>query len=472
MQRGRGVAVDKNRTEFDRWASLSSAPASVENDNAPGARDLRECPRIGQSLSLSTKHHPRVARTVGGGGYRDEANAVMTGHPVFWLLVAAVVAPLLGEIPLGFRVPVVVLEVLLGILIGPHVLGLVRLEGFLATMFTFGMAASLFTAGMELDFARIRGRPLSLAVRGWVVSLGLGLAATALLHATPLVHAPLMATLALATTALGTLLPVFRDTGRLDTPFGRLFVAAGTVGELLPIIAMSLMLSQQYSSWLEFGFLLAFVAVVLVAAWLGISARPPRVVELLSRTLHTSTQLPVRISLLMLAGFFVLSEDFGFESILGAFAAGMVVGLATRGAEGKPFREKIDAVLFGWFIPFFFVGTGIKFDLPGLTRDLPTMLLVPTFLFLFLLVRGAPVLLYRKDLSPNERLPFALFSAVASLSLVVVITEIEVRGRGMSTDIAAALVGAGVLSLLLFPTVGGVLLSRSAHPAPSVDSKV
>ena len=390
----------------------------------------------------------------------------MVGHPVLWLLVAAVVGPLLGEIPLGFRIPVVVLEVILGILIGPQALGLVRFDGFVATMFTFGMAASLFSAGMELDFARIRGRPLSLAVGGWTISLVLGLAVTGLLHATPLVHAPLMVALALATTALGTLLPVFRDGGQLDTPFGQLFVAAGTVGEVGPIIAMALVLSQRYSSWLEFSFLLVFVAVVLSAAAVGMRARPPRVVALLSRTMHASSQLPVRLALLMLGAFFVLSEEFGFESILGAFAAGMIVGLATRGAEGTSFREKIDAVLFGWFMPFFFVGTGIKFDLKALTRDVTTVLLVPTFLLLFLLVRGSPVLLYRRELSRTERLPFALFTAVASLSLVVVITEIGVRGGRMSPDIAAALVGAAVLAVLLFPTVAGVLLSNAARRAP------
>ena len=94
---------------------------------------------------------------------------MLTGHPVFWLLVAAVAAPLLAEIPLGFCVPVVVLEVLLGIAIGPHGLELVAFDGFIAIMFVFGMAATLFMAGMELDFGKIRGRPLSLAIRGWLL---------------------------------------------------------------------------------------------------------------------------------------------------------------------------------------------------------------------------------------------------------------------------------------------------------------
>ena len=190
--------------------------------------------------------------------------------------------------------------------------------------------------------------------------------------------------------------------------------------------------------------------------------------------MHKSSQLPVRVSLLLAGGLFVLAEELGFESIFGAFMAGMIVGLATRGESGAPLRAKIDAVFFGWFFPFFFVGTGIKFDLPALTRDLTTMILVPTFLLLFLLVRGVPVVLYRKDLALPERVPFVLASAVASLSIVVVITEIGVRSRTMNPDIAAALVGAALLSVMLFPTIAGVLLSRATaqrpEPAPSPSS--
>jgi Kef-type K+ transport system membrane component KefB len=143
----------------------------------------------------------------------------------------------------------------------------------------------------------------------------------------------------------------------------------------------------------------------------------------------------------------------------------MIVGQATRGTEAKPLRDKIDAVAFGWFYPFFFVGTGIKFDVAALGADLATMLLVPAFLFLFLLVRGVPSpLLYRRDIQTAQRLPFALSSAVPSLSIIVVITEIGLHAKTMNHDIAAAMVGAALLSVLLFPTITGVLLPRRADP--------
>jgi len=392
---------------------------------------------------------------------------MLVGHPVFWILAAAVLAPLLAEIPLSFKVPVVVLEVLLGIVIGPHVLNLVQFDGFVVTMFGIGMATTLLMAGMDLDFSEIKGRPLILAVGGWIVSVLLGVTVVGLLHAIPRVHAPLMVTLAMCTTGLGVLIPIFRDSDQLRTAFGRFVLASGTVGEVGPIVAMSLLLSQHYSTWQEGGFLLAFLAIVAIAIAVGVSARPPKILAMLNRHMHKSTQLPLRIAMLMLAALLLLADKFGFDSIFGAFAGGMILGQATRGEGGKALREKMETISFGWFYPFFFVGTGIKFDIAALGQDLTTMLLVPTFTVFFLLVRGAPVLLYSGHIDAAQRLPFALSSAVPSLSIIVVITEIGVRAKSMNPDIAAALIGAALLSVLLFPTIASSLLSRSAVRAPN-----
>ncbi|MDM0113677.1 cation:proton antiporter [Variovorax sp. J22R133] len=395
----------------------------------------------------------------------------MSHLPVFWVIVASVVAPLLGEIPLGFAVPVVVLEVLLGIVIGPHVLGLAHFDGFIATMFTFGMATTLFMAGIELDFGSIKGRPLSLAIGGWVLSVVLGVVLVALMHSVPSVNAPLMVALALCTTGLGVLVPIFRDGGQLDTPFGRFAMAAGTLGELAPIVAMSLLLSRQYSGLQEAGFMLIFLCIIVAATIVGIRARPPKLLAMFGRHMHRSTQMPVRVSLLILAALLLIASKFGFESIIGAFAAGMVLGQATRGPAGAHLREKIETVSFAWFYPFFFVGTGIKFDIAALGRDGTAMLLVPAFAVLFLIVRGAPALLYRGQLDRGHMLPFALSCAVPSLSIIVVITEIGTRAGTMTSDVAAALIGAALLCVLLFPTIAGALLAQRSRGDQTVDQR-
>ena len=195
-------------------------------------------------------------------------------------------------------------------------------------------------AGMDLDFSEIKGRPLMLAAGGWGISVALGLVVVGIFNLVPAVHAPMMVTLALCTTGLGTLIPIFRDGGQLGTKFGRVMVAAGTIGEVGPIVAMSLLLSQRYSTWQEVGFFVLFLVIVGVVAAVGAGARPPRVLAFLSRQMHASSQLPVRIALLVLAALFVLAEEFGFESIFGAFAAGMIMGVATRGEDGKTMRGR------------------------------------------------------------------------------------------------------------------------------------
>ena len=318
---------------------------------------------------------------------------------------------------------------------------------------------------MELDLERVRGRPLTLAIRGWVLSLVLGLVVAAFLYVLPIVHSPMMVGLALSTTALGTLLPILRDAGQLETEFGRLVLAAGAVGEFGPVVMVSLVLTGQYSEWLKIGLMLTFVAIAFGAARIALGTRPPRVIDLLTRTMESSSQLPVRVSLLLLAAFVVLSENFGFELIPGAFAAGMVVGLASTGEAGKALRHKVEAVCFGFLVPFFFVTSGIKFDLATLLHSAQAMLLLPGFLILLFVVRGVPVFLYSHDLAKGQRLPFALYSATA-LPLLVAISAIGVQTGRMHSEIAAALVGAGMLSVLLFPTFAGVLLSRIALSAP------
>ena len=402
---------------------------------------------------------------------RSRSADLLEHHPIFVIFVAAVAAPLLAQTRAGSRVPVVVLEVLLGILIGPHVLHLVSEDAFLSIMRSVGMVAVLFMAGMEIDFGSIRGRPLSLAMRGWVLSLVLAALAVAVLHVIPDVQAPMMVVIALTTTGLGTLLPILRDGGQLDAPLGRMLLAAGTIGEVGPIVAVSLALSTRYSSWQEFLFLLVFLSLVGLAAAVGVGARPPKVLSLFTRTMHASTQLPVRVALLILATLVTIANTFGFEAVFGAFAAGMIVGLATRGEDGEPFRVKIDAVCFGWFAPFFYVGTGVAFDIVALVRDATTMLLLPSFVILLLVVRGLPVYLYRRCLARTDRMPFALCSGVASLGLVVVIAHVGVESKHMNPDIAQALIGAAMLSLLIFPTLARVLLARAANSGTATSAE-
>ena len=194
-------------------------------------------------------------------------------------MAIAVAAPLLAEIPIGVRLPVVILEMVLGIIIGPQVLGLAKAEGLLAWVGTLGLSALFFSAGMELDLDRVRGRPLSLAVRGWLLSFALGLVAAGILHTVSFIHAPMMLALALCTTAMGTILPILRDAGELETGFGRLILAAGAMGEFGPVVVMSLALTGQHPAWQEVALMLSIVALTFLTAFAALEPTTKRLVH-------------------------------------------------------------------------------------------------------------------------------------------------------------------------------------------------
>ena len=387
------------------------------------------------------------------------------------LLVIAVIAaaaPLVAGIPRTVRVPVVVVEILAGILVGPHMLDLVSTGEVVTFLSATGLAFLFFLAGMEIDFLAIRGKPAMLGLWGWIISLGLGLAIAGVLQATGFVLSTLLIGVALSTTAIGTLMPILRDAGELDTPLGPFTLAAGVAGEFGPILAISLLLSKAEGPGVNAMLLIAFAVVTVGLGVLALRARPGRVVSTIERTMDSSGPFAVRLAILILMGLLYLTSRFGLDVVLGAFAAGIVVGLVTKSEAAEPVRVKLEGIGFGFLIPIFFVVSGVTLDLPALFSSVSSVMRLPVFLALFLVVRGAPVwLLYRKAIPRADRWPLALTSATA-LPLVVAVTQIGLAEGRMRPDNAAALVGAGMVSVLLFPLLA--LQLRGRRVVPNLDA--
>lgn len=381
----------------------------------------------------------------------------MTDTTSFLLvLIAASVAPMLSagisRLHPQMLVPVVVFELLLGVVIGPDVLALAELSDILTFFGQLGLGFLFFFAGYELDFDRIRGAPLRLAALGWLITLALAYALAGALAAAGVVLSGLLVGSAMTTTALGTLLPILRDAGQLETNLGRYVLGAGAVGELGPILIVTVLLGSTTEPGTQLLLLAAFVVLAVLAGLFSLRAvgRSRRFIE---SHMETSSQLPVRLTVLMVFGLVVIAADLGLDVILGAFAAGMIMRLLLRGQDVGRFESKLDAVGFGLLIPFFFVTSGMALDVSALVASPRALLELPIFLGLFLLVRGLPaLLLYRRLLEPAERRALALFSAT-QLPLVVAITAIGVEGGHMRASTAAALVGAGVLSVLIYPSL-------------------
>ena len=376
------------------------------------------------------------------------------------IATAAVLAPVIADLLRRFRIPSVVIEIGLGILIGQQALGWAEVGDVVKGLSELGLAFLMFLAGFEIDLQRIKGSPLVKACLGWLLSLAIAFSLALFLVSTGFALNSLVIGLVLTTTALGTLLPMLRDADILTTPFGGFMLAIGTVGEFGPIVAIAILLTGDNP--LGTGVLLVvFVAVAVVAALLAVRPQPPKLVALLRKNLHSSTQLPVRVSVLLIIVLVWLASELGLDVLLGAFAAGVVVRLLSHGEDGEVVRVKLEAIGFGFLVPIFFIVSGMQFDVDALLSSPTTLLRLPLFLLLFLVVRGVPaLLLYRRSL-PHDQLPPLAFLSATGLPLIVVITGIGVDTGRMLPENAAALVGAGMLSVLIYPLIGFAQLRRA-----------
>ena len=376
------------------------------------------------------------------------------------VVVAAVAAITVAAVPKRFAPPVVVLELVLGIAIGPEVLGFAERDDFIDFFANLGLGMLFFFAGYEIDFDRIKGKPMTLGALGWLVSVALAYGIGGALAAAGVVVSFLYTGSAMATTAIGTLIPILRDNGELKTRFGTYLLAAGGAAEFGPILLVTLVLSTT-NPLHEAVILLGFVALALGLAiasvryaWRGWPA--------LERTLEASSQLAVRVTVVLIFGLVLLAGELGLDILLGGFVAGMITRLALKGQELAVFESKLTAIGFGFFVPFFFVASGIDFDLAALgSAEAVAKLLL--FFALFLVVRGAPaMLLYRGVFAARDRAALAFYSAT-ELPLVVAITTIAIDQGHMKSSTAAGLVGAAMLSTLIYPFIA-MALRQGPHP--------
>jgi Kef-type K+ transport system membrane component KefB len=367
----------------------------------------------------------------------------------------AVAAPFASAFLARLLVPQVVVLIAGGVLIGPAVAGLARPES-VELVANVGLGFLFLLAGYELELDHFRERSGRLAVAGWLVSAAISVAVTGLLAAAGLVDAFVPVAIALTTTALGTLLPILRDNDMLDGPLGRFIMPAGAVGEFLPIAGIAIFLGSQ-GRLVGLISLFAMCAIALALAWLPRLVRLDRIGAISRKGEHETSQITLRLTIMLLLALLVLASDVGLDVVLGAFLAGVVLRRWAPGDVGA-LEDKLDAVGYGFFIPVFFVSSGMALDLASI-RDAPLRLVA--FFLLLLAVRGLPALvLYRHDLAMRQRIQMTLLTAT-SLPLLVALASVGLDTGHMLPENAAALIGAGVLSVMVFPGLA-VALDRTA----------
>jgi Kef-type K+ transport system membrane component KefB len=383
------------------------------------------------------------------------------------VLAVAFAAPfLLGLFP-RLRLPSVVLEIVAGIVIGPSVLGIVEVDDVIEVVALIGLGFVLFLAGLEIEFEKLRGQVLRLTALGFVLSFGIAVVVGFGLSAGGLVETPLLVAIILCATSLGVIVPVLKDSGEISSPFGQLIVAAASIADFGAIILLTLFFSGEGgvgSTLLLLGALLV-LAVVVFAVVRG-AEHSMRIRGDLLRLQDTTAQIRVRAALVLFVGFAAVAEELGFEVILGTFIAGAIISLLDRDEvmSHPDFRRKLEAIGFGFFIPVFFVTSGVRFDLEALVAEASNLAMVPIFLAALLVVRGVPALLYRRLLDARRTAVAGVLQAT-SLPFIVAASAIGLELGLLDAAESAALIGAGLVSVLVFPVVGLGLLRAGNEPA-------
>ncbi|MEP6476595.1 MAG: cation:proton antiporter, partial [Actinomycetota bacterium] len=315
---------------------------------------------------------------------------------------------------------------------------------------------------------RLRGRLLRVAATGFVLSLGIALLLSFALDAAGLVETPLIVAVIVSSTGLGVVIAVLKDSGQISSEFGQLLIVGASLADFGAIVLLTLLFSRDASSPGARALLLGGFALLAVVAGLAIAGagRWSRLNRALTSLQDTTAQIRVRGSMVLLMAFVALAETLGLETILGAFIAGAILSAIDpdRMMTHPAFRQKLEAMGFGLFIPVFFVSSGLGFDLASLTSSASALARVPVFLGTLLLVHAVPVYLTARGLVGSRRAMAAGLLESTTLSFVVATAAIGMELGLLGRATGAALIAAGLLSVLLFPVMATSLLGSDAEP--------
>ena len=382
--------------------------------------------------------------------------------------VAFLVPFVLGFFP-RLRLPVVVVELIAGIVVGPSLLGWIDPGSAVTTLSSMGVAFLLFLAGMELDLGSLRGRPARRGTLGFALTFALALALSVPLGLSGVILSPLFIAIALSATSVGIILPVLRDTGRLATAPGLYAIAGGSVAEFATIALLGVFFARGGSSAIgEIALMLvlgAFAVGLLLALRRAASWEPGR--RILDRLDETTSQPRVRFAVLVVVAAASLSLAFGFEAILGTFLAGIVFAVVIHGDRyERRLRAGVEAIGFGFFVPVFFITSGLHFDVGGMA-DPSELSRVALFVGILVMIHIVPALaLYLRELGARTALAVGLLQAT-NLSFLVVAVAVGRELDRLSQINDSALIVAGLTSAVIFPALAQFLLGNADDQADS-----
>ena len=384
--------------------------------------------------------------------------------------ILAVGAPLVARLVPRALVPGIVVEILVGLVLGPHGAGWLHVDGAVDTLALLGVTFLFFLAGLEVDLRAVRGRPLARAVTAYLLGLLLALAAAGALAAWGLLDAPVLVAIALSATGLGLVIPILRNADLLHTASGVTVVGIASVAEFAAVVLLAVVFSTGGSRVGSVVLLLGLALLAVTVTILGRRAAALRRVSGIVDALSGGTvQLRVRLSVALVVCFAALAERAGLEVVLGAFFAGGILNVLDGSMRDPAFRGRLDGLGYGFLIPTFFVTSGARLDFSALALWPDALLLVPVLVLVLFVVRAGPAVLLLREQGGRARAGSGLLCAT-SLPFIVTATQVGVATGRLEPSSAAALTTAGLVGVCVFPALGVPLLRarpRVGHLAES-----
>jgi Kef-type K+ transport system membrane component KefB len=394
---------------------------------------------------------------------------------VLLVIAAAVAAPVIAGLAPRFRLPAVALEIVIGLILGPSVLGWVEMDVPLTLLSTIGVGYLLFLAGLELDLTALHGR-VGVIVRSFGLTIVLGLVFGGAVHLWDVADQPLLIAIALASTSLGLVVPVLREAGQTTNTFGQSVMAAASVAEFGALLLLTLFYSSAGESTATAFVLIVLFCVMALIVGLSIAGvnRLPSVWPALERLADTSSQLSVRAVLVVFFLFLALSTRLELEAILGAFVGGALLRFLDREGhlENPSLKPKVEAIGYGFLVPIFFVTSGVKVDLDALVDSPKHLVLIPVFLLAMVVVRSVPCYLAFRGMFDERRRRAGSLLQATNLTFIVVVAQLATETGDLDGATSAALLAAGVLSVLIFPPLSVALLPDTEELEPDWDEPI
>jgi len=370
------------------------------------------------------------------------------------------------------RIPVVVGEILAGILIGPSVLGWVHMEEpTLDLLAEIGFAFLMFLSGLEIDFSILFAAsrpgqdkwksPILLASLSFVLTIVLAAGIGFWLTGAGFVKDPWMVTLILSTTSLGIVVPVLKEKKMSGSGLGQTILLSALMADFLTMFLITIYIAVR-STGLSLNILmigLLFIPVVLLYQLGQKQLRRPIVRRLMEELADATSQIKVRGAFALMIAFVVLAELIGAELILGAFLGGVLASLLSEPNDEK-IRSKLDAIGFGFFVPLFFVYVGVQFDLQAFLTNRDAWVLLPILLVTAFAIKIIAALVFRFTYSWRETISSGMLLS-ARLSLIIAASAIGVRLGAITESTNAAIILIAALTATFAPLGFNTLLEEA-----------